>query len=348
MQHPVFQNLKTIFLYAGCWILLAGIQFSVLFIQYELPVEIALADSLVFNMLFGLIGLSLWFVVRYSAPDKKSRFNFIFNHLTSLTLFIVIWLVVAYSLLSLLFSEQPGYSGFMAASIPVRLISGVLLYILLGLAFYLLIYNYNLQEKLKMEANLNTLLKESELNMLKSQINPHFLFNSLNSISSLTMSDPEKAREMLIKLSDFLRYSVSISANSITTLSAELDNIKRYLEIEKIRFGEKLNYELLCGEDCMGRPIPVMLLQPLYENAIKHGVYESTEQVKIETGCRVLGTYTEITIVNDFDPDAVPRKGAGLGLKNIRERLRLTYHRDDLIRTWIEVNRYHVQLRIPC
>ncbi|MBL7111784.1 MAG: histidine kinase [Bacteroidales bacterium] len=347
MQHPVFQNTKTIILYFGIWIILAGIQFSILTFQYHFPLEIALADSLVFNLLFAGIGLPMWFIVRYSSPARKTSFNIIFNHMTSLVLIIVIWFGVGYSILSILFQEQTAYNDFLYVSIPVRLFSGVLLYVLVGLTFYLLIYNFNLQEKLKMEARLNTLLKETELNMLKSQINPHFLFNSLNSISSLTVSNPEKAREMVISLSDFLRYSVSSGADSMTPLSMELENIKRYLEIEKIRFGEKLVYEFQIRQDCFDQQIPVMLLQPLYENAIKHGVYESTDQVRIETECRVESDFTEITIVNDFDPDAAPRKGAGVGLTNIRERLRLTYHRDDLLKTWKEGNKYFVRLRIP-
>lgn len=347
MQHPVFKSTKAILIYFGTWVLLAGIQFSVLVFQYHFPLEIALADSLVFNMLFALIGLPMWFIVRYSSPSSKNRFNIFFNHLTSLVLLLVIWFGVSYSILSFLFHDETVYNDFLTISIPMRMISGVLLYILLGLTFYLLIYNYNLQEKLKMEARLNTLLKETELNMLKSQINPHFLFNSLNSISSLTITDPEKARDMVIKLSDFLRYSVSAGAESLTSLSEELKNIKRYLEIEKIRFGKKLIYDLKVDQNCFIQKIPVMILQPLYENAIKHGVYESTNQVWIETECHVEPGYTEISIVNDFDPDAIPRVGTGVGLNNIRERLRLTYQRNDLLKTFKEKNRFYVKLKIP-
>jgi len=347
MQHPVFKNTKSIVLYFGIWILLAGIQFIILIFQYHFPLEIALADSLVFNLLFAAIALPMWFTVRYSSPSSGWRFNILFNHLTSLVLLIVIWIGVAYSILALVFQNETVYNDFLTVSIPMRLISGVLLYVLVGLIYYLLIYNFNLQEKLKMEARLHSLLKETELNMLKSQINPHFLFNSLNSISSLTVTDPEKARDMVIKLSDFLRYSVSSGADSMTSLPEEFENIKRYLEIEKVRFGDKLRYDLRVGENCHNQKIPVMLLQPLYENAIKHGVYESSDQVKIETECMVGTGYTDISIVNDFDPDAVPRVGAGVGLNNIRERLRLTYQRNDLLKTWKEGNRYFVRLRIP-
>jgi len=347
MQHPVFKSTGSILIYFGTWILLAGIQFIILVFQYHFPLEIALADALVFNLLFGLIGLPMWFIVRYTAPSSKNLFNIVFNHLTSLVLLLVIWFGLAYSILSLLFHDETVYNDFLTVSVPMRVISGVLLYLLLGLTFYLLIYNYNLQEKLKMEARLNTLLKESELNMLKSQINPHFLFNSLNSISSLTVTNPEKAREMVIKLSDFLRYSVSSGAGSLTSLAEELENIKRYLEIEKIRFGDKLVYELNVNPQCVEQKIPVMILQPLYENAIKHGVYESTDQVLIETECNVSSGCSEIRIINDFDPDAIPRVGAGVGLNNIRERLRLTYYRDDLLKTRKEGNRFYVELRIP-
>jgi LytS/YehU family sensor histidine kinase len=233
------------------------------------------------------------------------------------------------------------------ASIPYRIVIGGLFYVMLCLAYYLVVYNNNLQEKMIEGARLNELLKESELNMLRSQINPHFLFNSLNSISSLTISDPEKAREMLIKLSDFLRYSVSTNAAGFTSLEKEMTNIQRYLEIEKVRFGDKLIFGFKMEGNCKDNKIPAMLLQPLFENAIKHGVYESTEQVKIEMDCRYAGGCLEIEIWNDFEPGARARKGAGVGLKNIKERLRLLYKSDSLMKTSIEGHKYLVSLCLP-
>jgi LytS/YehU family sensor histidine kinase len=200
---------------------------------------------------------------------------------------------------------------------------------------------------MKEEARLNELLKESELNMLRSQINPHFLFNSLNSISSLTISNPEKAREMLIKLSDFLRYSVSTNATGFTSLEKEMTNIQRYLEIEKVRFGDKLEFEFKLESNCKHHQIPAMLLQPLFENAIKHGVYESTEQVKIEMDCRFENGCLDIILVNDFEPGVRARKGAGVGLKNIRERLKLLYKSDTLLKTSVTGNKYAVILCLP-
>jgi len=347
MNHPVFQNIRAAIIYFGMWILIMGIHFFIIYFLFGFRLFVGLADSFIFNSIFSFLGIPVWYVVRYSVPSKKTLSNLVFNHLTSLALIVVIWISASYSILNVLFNSNELYRSFLSTSIPYRIVSGVLFYVMLGLAYYLVVYNNNLQEKMKEGARLGELLKESELNMLRSQINPHFLFNSLNSISSLTITDPEKAREMLIKLSDFLRYSVSTSAAGFTSLEKEMANIQRYLEIEKVRFGDKLLFGFNMEGNCRDKKIPAMLLQPLFENAIKHGVYESTEQVKIEMDCRYLDGCLEINLSNDFEPGARARKGAGVGLRNIRERLRLLYKNDTLMRTSVNGNKYQVFLCLP-
>jgi len=152
---------------------------------------------------------------------------------------------------------------------------------------------------------------------------------------------------MVIRLSDFLRYSVSANNNKFVPLEKELENIQRYLEIEKVRFGKKLEYVNNIEPGCQAVMIPAMLLQPLFENAIKHGVYESTGTVCIETSCGTKPGVTVITMVNDFDPEAPRRSGTGVGLANIRERMRLLYHRTDLLEARVEGNKFRVNLKIP-
>jgi len=347
MNHPVFANTKSISVYFGLWILLTGIHFSLFYFIYLFPIEIAIADSVVFNALFSIIGISMWYIVRYTSLDQKNMWNVVFNHLAFLTLALVVWNGLSYAVLTTIFSSNKVYISMLAVSIPNKIISGTIFYMVIALAYYLYIYYVNLQDKIKVESRLREVLKETELNMLKSQINPHFLFNSLNSVSSLTITNPEKAREMVIMLSDFLRYSVSTNASSFTTLKKEMSNIHRYLEIEKVRFGDKLVFDFRLEGACMEHHIPVMLLQPLFENAIKHGVYESTEQVKIEMDCEYREGYLEISIVNDFDPEAHARKGSGLGLRNIRERLRLLYQNEKLLRAYAQGNKFYVYLSLP-
>jgi two-component system, LytTR family, sensor kinase len=347
MHHPVFLNKKSVSVYFGLWALIAGVHFSVFYFIYLFPIEVSLADSLVYNIMFCGAGISLWYIVRYSIPDQKNIWNVAFNHLAFLTLTLVIWIGLGYTILSNIFSSNKVYLDTLMVSIPNKIISGIIFYVVIALIYYLFIYYINLQEKVKVESRLRMVLKETELNMLKSQINPHFLFNSLNSISSLTITNPEKAREMVIKLSDFLRYSVSNNTASFTTLENEMANIRRYLEIEKVRFGDKLQFSFALEGSCRHHQVPVMLLQPLFENAIKHGVYESTEQVCIDMSCEYREGYLEICIVNDFDPQARPRKGSGIGLNNIRERMRLLYKNDKLLRTVVEGTKFSVFLSLP-
>ncbi len=347
MQHPVFLNTRSVSVYFGLWALIAGVHFSVFYFVCFLPVEVSIADSLVFNGLFCSAGISMWYIVRYSIPDQKNIWNVIFNHLSFLTLTMAVWIGLSYTVLSTGFAHNKVFMDLLVVSIPYEVILGIIFYTVIALTYYLFIYYINLQEKVKVESRRREVLKETELNMLKSQINPHFLFNSLNSISSLTITNPDKARDMVIKLSDFLRYSVSHNATSFTTLEKEMVNIRHYLEIEKVRFGDKLLFSFNLAGDCAAHQIPVMLLQPLFENAIKHGVYESTEQVSIVMDCVYKAGYLEISIVNDFDPNAHARKGTGIGLKNIRERLRLLYKNDKLLRTAVEGTRFSVFLSLP-
>jgi two-component system, LytTR family, sensor kinase len=347
MNHPVFQNLRTILLYFGIWILAAGIHFSVLFFFYEETLDVCVADCLIFNLLFSILALPIWYTVRYSQASFTNLFNLIFSHLISLIIILFIWFGAGSAILHSMFRLNTSYNIFFAKSIPWRLISGILFYLMVVMFYYIVIYYNNLQAKLKNEAQLNEMIKDSELNLLKAQINPHFLFNSLNSVSSLTITDPERAREMLAKLSEFLRYSVSRNAERFSSLKLELENTQRYLDIEKVRFGSKLEYKFEMAGDCMCIDIPVMILQPLYENAVKHGVYESTGQVTIWTRCNLHDNYTEIIISNNFEPGAPSRKGAGIGLKNTRERLKLIYRNEKLLKTEIRDNVFEVVITIP-
>ena len=190
-------------------------------------------------------------------------------------------------------------------------------------------------------------MKETELKMLRSQINPHFLFNSLNSISSLTITDPEKARTMVVKLSDFMRYALSRKDEQPVSLQSELENIRLYLDIEKVRFGEKLTTDETIDADCLEKKIPVMLLQPLYENAVKHGVYESTGGVRIKTEIKKSDKFLEITIENNYDISPSTRKGTGTGLLNVARRLELYYKRKASIDTTKNDGIYTVKLYLP-
>ncbi len=197
------------------------------------------------------------------------------------------------------------------------------------------------------ESELQLQVREAEIDRLKSQINPHFLFNSLNSIASLTLTRPEEAREMIVKLSSFLRSSLEYKENELTSLSEELEHIREYLEIEKIRFGDKLQFKFELDDGCNTCLLPNMILQPLFENAIKHGVYESTDEVEIVTRASLESEHLNIRISNDYDPDMPTRKGKGIGLQNVHNRLQLVYQTTNLLRLSKKGKEFTAEIVIP-
>jgi sensor histidine kinase YesM len=347
MSHPVLRNSNALTIYAALWTMVIVVHFVVLYFFYGLSFLFSLADSAVYNAVFGILGIPLWYVIRYSTPGRQNRWQMVFNHLTSASLLIALWIGISYGILSFTFRNSAGLVAFLQDSIVYQVIIGIFYYSLLSLGYNLLLVYKDLEDRVKEEARLTELLKESELNMLKSQINPHFLFNSLNSVSSLTITDPPSAQEMVIRLSEFLRYTVSTDIHKFVPLGQELENIQRYLQIEKVRFGPKLDFTHDIQDACATVKIPAMLLQPLFENAIKHGVYESTGVIHLVATCKEEGEYLVFTLTNNFDPEAPSRKGTGTGLKNIKERMRLIYHQSNLVKTYIEHSVFHVELRIP-
>ncbi len=328
--------------------MIIGATYSFILIYlYNFGIAIAISESLVLIILFALLGIGIWFPVYYTDIEKNKVINFTSNHLAAASLAVGLWLWISFLILSSAFSDSKEYVQYLNDSIPLKGVIGFLLYVLVGAIYYLLIYYNNFKAKLLREAELNALVKESELSSLKFQINPHFLFNSLNSISSLSMVSPDKAQDMVINLSDFLRYSLSHKDESLTTFEKELKNIDRYLKIEKIRFGKRLNVEREIGENCIRYLLPGLILQPLMENAVKYGIYESIEQSNIYVRSTCSPNLLEVTIKNDYDPDFISKKGEGIGLRNVMSRMKLQYSRDDLVKFSQDDKTYSITLYFP-
>ncbi|MBC8320112.1 MAG: histidine kinase [Bacteroidetes bacterium] len=347
MLNPISKNRNYIIAYIAIWITIFLIQTLIINFFYEVNSIISLTDSVIFNLLFALIGLNLWYVIRFNLKETPTIFDLLFNHFIVAVITIAIWITVSYFTLIYIFPEENSYTEFLNDSLPWRVITGIFYYLLFIMFYYVMLYYEDLQEKLKVEAELQALVNEAELSALKSQINPHFLFNSLNSISSLTITNPGKAQEMVIKLSDFLRYTLSHDKDEKASLKEEFGNLHRYLDIEKIRFGHRLNFSTNIPEECNKFLIPNMILQPLLENAIKHGVYNSTDEVLVELTCKHDKKNVIIEISNEYDPDSVKKKGEGIGLKNIRKRLQIIYKRHDLLEISAEKLIFRATLKLP-
>jgi two-component system, LytTR family, sensor kinase len=347
MKHPVLSHRVRLIVWWLAWLFLALGQSVLFYFAYGSFIKIGLIDSLVSLLIYSGIGLSLWYPFRFFNTSEIRPTVLISNIVISGAIAISLWVIITKYLMILILPENSIYLPYWNATFPYRIGTGVFIYGIIILSYYLFISLTNLSEKNAKEARLETLLKETELKMLRSQINPHFLFNSLNSISSLTITNPEDARDMVIKLSEFMRYALSKKDEQPVSLRSELENLRLYLDIEKVRFGDRLSIEEKIDENCLEIKMPVMILQPLYENAVKHGVYESTECVRITTQAKIVDGYIKITIGNNYDEAPSSRKGTGTGLLNVARRLELFYGTRASVKALKENGLYTVTLYIP-
>lgn len=330
-------------IFFGCWLALA-ILLSATLNWFGLPLELALNDSFISS---GLLAAACWLIsgnLEYYRP-QQARYLYIGIWCFLLAL---IWTTSLYYLLPIVLETDPGYENFLLASLPVRFSTGLLL---LGWMAMISVIWYNQQEQqasLLRKSEAEKLAREAELFKLRLQLQPHFLFNSLNSINALIGFKPQEARKMVQQLSEFLRSTLRKDDSLPVLLAEELHLLELYLEIEKMRFGHRLQTEVLADETVRQMKLPPMLLQPLVENAIKFGLYDTTGQVCIKVQAQAKENNLEISIQNPFDPQtATKRTGTGFGLTGVQRRLYLLFARQDLLQTRAENQIFIATLKIP-
>jgi two-component system, LytTR family, sensor kinase len=183
-------------------------------------------------------------------------------------------------------------------------------------------YSITIQEQERHAAELAVKAQEAQVRALRYQINPHFLFNTLNAIAALIRDAPARAEEMVVQLSDFFRRSLAVNPMADLALSEEVDLQRLYLEIERTRFPDRLRFEVELDGGSAEARVPALLLQPLVENAVKHGVARSEEPTCIRIRAHMEGPVLEIVVENDARVDGPSCGGEAVGLQNVAERLR--------------------------
>ena len=234
MKHPVLEDRGRLIAWWLAWLILGLGQSLLFYFAYRTFNVVSIIDNLVSLLVYSGIALSLWYPFKYFNSGETKPATLLSNILIIGAISVGLWILITRFVMQLVLPDQVVYQKYWDATFPYRVGSGMLIYALVVLSYFLFVSLYNLSEKKAKEARLESLVKETELKMLRSQINPHFLFNSLNPISFLTITDPEKAREMVIKLSEFMRYGLSKKDEQPVTLRSELENLRLYLEIEKV------------------------------------------------------------------------------------------------------------------
>ncbi len=348
MNNPFLKNIKYLGLYLFFWLAIGFFHAFWLKTEFEIKLEIAIIESLIFNGLYAIFGFFTGSSILFLNSENIPFFKKIFNFLALGIVLTYFWLELSTFLLNKIFSEFSQYLFFLQETSVIHFISGIFYFSIIVFIYYIIDYSQKLNEKQENEIKWQALIQEAEYKALKSQINPHFLFNSLNSISYLTLTEPDKAHKMIIQLSDYLRYSISNWQSTKVKLSEEIENIRRYLEIEKIRFGSRLNYSTEISQNLDNFLIPNMILQPLFENAVKYGVHESLEPIFINTSFWLENEYLMIKITNNYDAESyTTKKGEGVGLENIKKRLKLIYGIDNLLGIEKKQGIFIVNLTIP-
>lgn len=223
----------------------------------------------------------------------------------------------------------------------------VLIFLLIASMHYVFIGFERSTESERQTFELKLLAQDAELRALRAQIDPHFLFNSLNSISALTTSDPPKARTMVILLAEFFRNSLDLGSKNRIALADELSLIEKFLTIEQVRFGSRLQVQQDIEQKTLECKIPPLLLQPLIENAVRHGISQLIEGGTITLRIRLHNDRLNINIENPFDPEYVPKKGTGLGVKNVRSRIQTLYGNEGRVDIEKKSNIFIVEFSFP-
>jgi len=332
---------KTSLSFAVVWVILCavGLHYVVNFSWW-----IAITDSLINNILLALACVGISNMLGYYQP-KNERILYVLIITIALT-FVIIY-AAKYSLLYI-FADYTEYKDFYNFSFAFR---GLISFMCLGWCALANILWYRLEEQSETHERLSAaknLAKEAELNKLRHQLQPHFLFNSLNSVFALTMVNPKEAGVMITKLAAFLRGTLKRDDELWVSVEEEMEYIQLYLDIEKVRFSHRLNIEVNVAEDTLNLCLPGTLLQPIVENAIKFGLYNTSAGITIKIDVTVDQNLLSLRVQNPFDPEMKAAGGTGFGLSAIKRRLYLLFANTHLLQTDIEANNLYITtLKIP-
>lgn len=324
-------------MWAACW----SVLHFVVLRNAGLSWQTALVDSLVSNGLLAGTALVVGLTISHYLPSQN-QYGYLVGLCAALAFF---WFFISRGLLMALLTGAE-YVSFFSVSLLIRLAVSFLIISCAALISVLWQTAQDQKESERRRAEAGQLAKEAELATLRQQLQPHFLFNSLNSINALVVSQPQKARSMIHQLSEFLRGTLKKDQQAWIPLEEELQHLELYLEIEKVRFGHRLSTAVV--NNTLNAVLPVMLLQPVVENAIKFGLYDTTGDITI----RIEATQNEndllLRVTNPFDAEtASPKKGTGFGLSSVQRRLHLLFARADLLQTAIDKNLFITTIKIP-
>lgn len=295
------------------------------------------------------IAMATWYVCKSIPLDARNFANLILKHAGTALIINAVWLQVTmmYSELLVLIYDTEIWRSYFNKSFPLLVTTGVLFYFLASLIHYLLIVQDEARQAEQEALQSKLLAGRAELDSLKATIHPHFLFNSLNALNTLTVTSPQKAQRICIQLSDFLRYSIQYSKKEFATVQDELDHIGNYLGVEQTRLGKRLNIEFDVDPNVLEVRILPFTLLPLVENSVKHGIQERLLGGSIHLQIKESPQQLFIKVSNPCDEKVKNSKTEGHGLRILKERLYSVYKDKAELTTLRQDDDFIVRLYIP-
>ncbi|MCK5377300.1 MAG: histidine kinase [Acidobacteria bacterium] len=348
-MHPILAQRQRLAIYLLAWMPVAALLTAALVLTGWGGWLQSLLFAFPLLTVYAFLCLAAWYPCR-ALPLGQTRTGVaLTSHIAAAAVSSALWVAMAW-LLARAFSRSTIFAGeaaLTADQIGLLFVVGLLLYLLSVAVHYLFVAAElgRAAERRALEAEVAA--REAEFQALKAQLNPHFLFNSLNSIASLAVTDPPGAREMCVQLGDYLRFTLSETSAHMEPLAKELEQVRRFLAVEQVRFGERLRVVEKIGHECVECLVPPLLLQPLVENALKHGIAGLVDGGEVEIGARCDGGQLVLWVENPVDTEAPPRAGAGVGLLNVRRRLEGVFGGEATLRHARSGETYRTEIVIP-
>jgi len=347
-MHPILARRRHLALYLMAWLPVIAL----LTVAMVLTGWGGWVQSLLFCfplvVVYAFLCLSAWYPCRAMPLGDERAEMALLAHIAAAAISAMLWVGMAWALAEG-FKRSTLYAGtadLTTEHTGIIFIAGLLLYLLSVAIHYLFAAADASREAERRALEAEVAARDAELQALKAQLNPHFLFNSLNSVASLAATDPDGARDMCIQLGDYLRGTLK-GGSDLLPLEEELAQVRRFLRVESVRYGDRLRVVEEFDDRCLAVGVPPLLLQPLVENALKHGIAEMVEGGEIRIGARCRNDRLTVWVENPFDPESLPRSGAGVGLVNVRHRLENVFGDGARLRSGRSGEVYRAEVVIP-
>jgi len=326
-MHPILARPARLALYIAVWLGFGALLTGVLVVGNRVPIAWALQFSMPMALLLGFQALSCWYMMQ-ALPARETPWpRLIATWLTAAIVEVGIWLAIGiwWAGFTLPPELQQQYADAPERIAPLLALAGLIAFSMAVISHYMVAaFEHSRQaERSALESQVHA--REAELKSLRAQLDPHFLFNSLNSVAALIGTDAAAARRMCYLMSSFFRKSISLGREPAIALAAEIDLVETFLQIEAVRFGDRLRTQLDIADDARALSVPPLVLQPLVENAVHHGIAHLLEGGDIKVSARRRDGLLELAVENPCDPERPPSRGAGVGLNNVRARIETLY-----------------------